>query len=113
MNLVDARNLFYVGDALARRFVIIYFDYPKNTEDLDKFLPNYSFSEEEKVKIRDLVKFLREKLNSAEKDKLVKFNISPASIRTALDIYSSLDNRKIEDFIEILKSTLGTVNRII
>ncbi|QXJ28698.1 hypothetical protein J5U23_01567 [Saccharolobus shibatae B12] len=111
MNLVDARNLFYVGDALARRFVAIYFDYPENTEDLDKFLSRYSLSEVEKAKVRDLVKYLREKFNSVEKDRLIKFNISPASLKTALDIYSSLNNRRIEDFIEILKSTLGTLNQ--
>ncbi|MEM3951480.1 MAG: AAA family ATPase, partial [Saccharolobus sp.] len=111
MNLVDARNLFYVGDALARRFVAIYFDYPENTEDLDKFLSRYSLSEVEKAKVRNLVKYLREKFNSVEKDRLIKFNISPASLKTALDIYSSLNNRRIEDFIEILKSTLGTLNQ--
>ncbi|WP_240938824.1 McrB family protein [Metallosphaera hakonensis] len=114
MNLVDARNLFYVGDALARRFVIVHFDYPKETQDLDKILPNYSLSNDEKEKIRNLVKYLREKFDDKlnKGDKLVKFNISPASLKTSLDIYSSLDDQHkgIDSFIEILRSTLGTLN---
>ncbi|AEE94634.1 GTPase subunit of restriction endonuclease [Acidianus hospitalis W1] len=108
MNLTDARNLFYVGDALARRFVGFYFDYPKSTEDLDMFLKNYNLGREEKEEIRNLVSYLREKL---DKDKLVKFNISPASLKSALEIYSSLENRNIDTFILILKSTLGTLNQ--
>ncbi|WP_016731854.1 McrB family protein [Saccharolobus islandicus] len=109
LNLTDARNLFYVGDALTRRFTSFYFDYPKGTEDLDKFLRNYNLREEEKEEIRDLVKYLREKLE--EKDKIIKFNISPASLKSALEIYSSFYNRNIDNFILILKSTLGTLNQ--
>ncbi|AAK41564.1 McrB family protein [Saccharolobus solfataricus] len=112
INLVDARNLFYVGDALARRFVIIYFDYPKETEDLDEFLKTYaSFSEDFKNKVKDLVKYLRVNLNEKE-DKVIKFNISPASLKTALDIYSRLDdnNSDIYKFVEVLRSTIGTLN---
>ncbi|AGJ62775.1 McrB family protein [Saccharolobus islandicus] len=108
MNLTDARNLFYVGDALARRFVSFYFNYPEGTEDLDMFLKKYNLRDDEKEEIRNLVSYLREKL---EKDKLVKFNISPASLKSALDIYSSLENRNIDTFILILKSTLGTLNQ--
>lgn len=110
MNLTDARNLFYVGDALARRFVSFYFDYPKSTEDLDMFLKNYNLGTEEKEEIRNFVSYLREKLDK-DKDKLVKFNISPASLKSALEIYSSLGNRNIDTFILILKSTLGTLNQ--
>ncbi|QGA53874.1 AAA domain-containing protein [Sulfolobus sp. E5-1-F] len=112
INLVDARNLFYVGDALARRFVIIHFDYPKGTEDLDEFLKNYiSFSESFKERVKDLVKYLRDNLNEKE-DKVIKFNISPASLKTALDIYSRLDdnNADIYKFVEVLRSTIGTLN---
>jgi 5-methylcytosine-specific restriction endonuclease McrBC GTP-binding regulatory subunit McrB len=110
MNLTDARNLFYVGDALARRFVSFYFNYPKGTEDLDMFLKKYNLREDEKEEIRDLVSYLREKLEK-EKEKFIKFNISPASLKAALDIYSSLENRNIDTFILILKSTLGTLNQ--
>ncbi|MQL56245.1 McrB family protein [Acidianus ambivalens] len=108
MNLTDARNLFYVGDALARRFVSFYFNYPEGTEDLDMFLKKYNLRDDEKEEIRNLVSYLREKL---EKDKLVKFSISPASLKSALDIYSSLESRNIDTFVLILKSTLGTLNQ--
>jgi 5-methylcytosine-specific restriction endonuclease McrBC GTP-binding regulatory subunit McrB len=112
MNLTDARNLFYVGDALARRFVMFNFNYPKSTEDLDMFLKNYNLGTEEKEEIRNLVSYLREKLRERrDKDKLVKFNISPASLKSALEIYSSLESRNIDTFIFILKSTLGTLNQ--
>jgi hypothetical protein len=72
------------------------------------FLKNYNLGREEKEEIRNLVSYLREKL---DKDKLVKFNISPASLKSALEIYSSLENRNIDTFILILKSTLGTLNQ--
>ncbi|BDC18722.1 AAA family ATPase [Acidianus sp. HS-5] len=110
MNLVDARNLFYIGDALARRFVIINFEYPEGTEDLDKIINNYNLTEEEKNKVRILIKCLREKLKN-EKENLIKFNVSPASIKTALDVYSSLENRGVEKFIEVLRAALGTLDQ--
>ncbi len=110
MNLTDARNLFYVGDALARRFVSFYFNYPKGTEDLDMFLKKYNLSQDEKEEIRNLISYLREELEK-EKDRLVRFNISPASLKSALDIYLSLENRNIDTFILLLKSTLGTLNQ--
>lgn len=108
MNLTDARNLFYVGDALARRFVSFYFDYPEGTEDLDKFLKKYNLGDNEKEEIKNLVGYLRKKLKD---DKLVKFNISPASLKSALEIYSSIENRNIDNFIYILKGTIGTLNQ--
>ncbi|MFP3189426.1 MAG: AAA family ATPase, partial [Sulfolobaceae archaeon] len=37
--------------------------------------------------------------------------ISPASLKSALEIYSSLENRNIDTFVLILKSTLGTLNQ--
>ncbi|BAB66187.1 putative ATPase [Sulfurisphaera tokodaii str. 7] len=111
MNLVDARNLFYIGDALARRFVIIKFDYPEGTEDLDKLIDRYNLRDDEKNEIRNLIGCLRAKLKKDEKDALVKFNVSPASIKTALDIYSSLENKGIDKFIEVLESTLGTLDQ--
>lgn len=116
MNLVDVRNLFYIGDALTRRFVIIYFDYPKEDEDLNKFLPKYDLDETEKKEITELVKYLRKMFSEKEglfQGEQMKFNISPASLKVALDIYSKYprNKRNIDIFIEILKSTLGTLNQ--
>ena len=114
MNLVDARNLFHVGDALARRFIIINFDYPKGTEDLDKFMANYSLSEDEKEKIRALIRCMRLKLeeysNKRREEGMAGFNISPATVRTALHLYSTSERRGIKMFSEVLMSTLGTLD---
>ncbi|BFI74609.1 hypothetical protein [Sulfurisphaera ohwakuensis] len=108
LNLIDARNLFYVGDALTRRFVTIQFEYPKDVEDLEKFFTYYHLNESEKQEIRELVMELRQEFG---RSKTVKFNISPASLRIALKLYSSLEERDINTFINILKSTLGTLNQ--
>ena len=114
MNLVDVRNLFHVGDALARRFVIFRFDYPKETEDLDKFMEKYALSEEEKAKLREFIKCVRNGLREVSKNRkkegLAEFNISPAAVRTALHIYSTAEKREVQAFKEILKSTLGTLD---
>jgi len=74
------------------------------------FLKKYNLSQDEKEEIRNLISYLREELEK-EKDRLVRFNISPASLKSALDIYLSLENRNIDTFILILKSTLGTLNQ--
>jgi hypothetical protein len=76
----------------------------------DMFLKKYNLSQDEKEEIRNLISYLREELEK-EKDRLVRFNISPASLKSALDIYLSLENRNIDTFILILKSTLGTLNQ--
>lgn len=109
MNLVDARNLFYVGEALARRFLIFRFDYPKGVEDLEKLFGKYNVSEDERKKIKELVGYLREKFRNEKNN--TRFNISTASLKSALDIYSSLEKRDLELFIDILRSTLGTLNQ--
>lgn len=108
MNLVDLRNLFYVGEALLRRFVKVEFGYPKGTEDLDKFLDNYNLRDDEKSAIRELVKCLRGKDDQDEKNRV---DIPPAALRTTLHVYSKAQDRTIEDFIEILKGSMGTLNR--
>ncbi|MGC9106424.1 MAG: AAA family ATPase [Thermoprotei archaeon] len=112
MNLVDARNLFNIGDALARRFVTFYFDYPNGTEDLDLFLTKYDLSDEEKNGIKDLVAHIRRELKN-DRDSLVKFNLSPAAVRSALEIYSMLrkEDRNVEKFADMLLSTLGTLDQ--
>jgi hypothetical protein len=74
------------------------------------FLKKYNLSQDEKEEIRNLISYLREELEK-EKDRLVRFNISPASLKSALDIYLSLENRNIDTFILLLKSTLGTLNQ--
>lgn len=118
MNLVDARNLFYVGDALVRRFVSFYFPYPTSTEDLDKFLRNFNLREDEKEQIVKFVGCVRSKFYNKKKrtntlslEDPTSFNISPASVKNSLAIYSELSKRSINDFAEIIKLTLGTLNK--
>ena len=65
---------------------------------IDMFLKKYNLSQDEKEEIRNLISYLREELEK-EKDRLVRFNISPASLKSALDIYLSLENRNIDTFI--------------
>ncbi|WP_238027420.1 AAA family ATPase [Metallosphaera javensis (ex Hofmann et al. 2022)] len=111
MNLVDSRNLFDIGSALLRRFFVFEFKYPKGTEDLDNL--NIKVDPE----VRELVECLRNKFASMGENDLregldtrARFNISPASLRKAINIYSSLRERDILDFVNILGGTLGTVN---
>jgi len=117
MNLVDARNLFYVGDALVRRFVSFYLPYPTSTEDLVKVLPNFNLQDDEREQIIKFVGCVREKFNQKRKAsrstfmELTSFNISPASVKNSLAIYSELSKRSIDDFAEIVKLTLGTLNK--
>ncbi|BCS93304.1 AAA family ATPase [Metallosphaera javensis (ex Sakai et al. 2022)] len=112
MNLVDFRNLFDIGSALSRRFFVFEFRYPKGVEDLDAF--NIQVDD----KVKEFVKCLRERFASlkSSKDSMEgfdtrsTFNISPASLRKAIIVYSALENKDVLSFGKILKSTLGTVN---
>ena len=114
MNLVDARNLFYVGDALARRFVVVYFDYPQGADDVDVLMRG--FPDDIKNGIKEVVKELRERFNEAQRDKLIKFNISTASVKNAIEIIRpSINGRDkeavIKDFLDALEGCLGTLNQ--
>jgi len=106
MNLVDARNLFYVGDALARRFVIFNLDYPKGTEDLDRILKSGDYSLPNEEGIRRLVACLRDH----------KVKLSPATVRTALGLYRELalkdqgSLRGLEEFKLSLELALGSLD---
>lgn len=116
MNLIDFRNLFDIGSALTRRFFVFQFEYPKGIEDILKL--NLQVDKE----IGDIIKCLREKFSSRPKDEIPGaldtrsgFNISPASLKKAINIYnftrrSVTQNTDIHLFREILRSTLGTVN---
>ncbi|ABP95191.1 ATPase associated with various cellular activities, AAA_5 [Metallosphaera sedula] len=111
MNLIDFRNLFDIGSALTRRFFVFQFEYPKGIEDISKL--NLQVDKE----IKDIIKCLREKFSSRPRGDLLEgfdtrsgFNISPASLKKAINIYNSTQNKDIHIFREILRSTLGTVN---
>ncbi|TRM80235.1 hypothetical protein DJ524_08295 [Sulfolobus sp. D5] len=112
MNLVDVKNLFYLGEAILRRFTIFNFGYPNEAEDVEKFAEN--LDQNEKKDITDIVKKLRKEFNNDGElsTEGITFNISPASVRKALLLYSKLpkDKRNVDTFIWLLRSSLGTID---
>ncbi len=107
MNLVDVRNLFLMGEAILRRFTIFNFDYPDGAEDVEKFAERLK----EKDEIVSLVKKLREGFSDNKfRAEGISFNVSPASVKRALTLYSKSpeDSRDINTFISLLRSSLGT-----
>ncbi len=112
MNLVDVKNLFYLGEAILRRFTIFNFSYPNGAEDVEKFAKD--LDQNEKEAIANIVKKLRE--GFSKDDELntegMSFNISPASVKKALLLYSELpkDERSVDTFTQLLKSSLGTID---
>ncbi|MEW9492167.1 MAG: AAA family ATPase [Candidatus Aramenus sulfurataquae] len=107
MNLVDVRNLFYLGEAILRRFTIFYFKYPENAEDVEMFAKGLK----EKDEIVSLVKRLREGFDELRKEG-ISFNISPASVKRAITLYSRLpeNERNVNTFVSLLRSSLGTLD---
>ena len=73
--------------------------------------------DDEKEQIVKFVGCVREKFNQKKKanrtalTELTSFNISPASVKNSLAIYSELSKRSIDDFGEIIKLNLGTLNK--
>ncbi|BFH72932.1 AAA family ATPase [Sulfurisphaera javensis] len=108
MNLIDTRNLFYLGDALVRRFAAIDFNYPEGAEDIQ----NYPVEDE----IKNFISCLRKKFKDKRDSEGLNFDISPASLKKALEIYSEVKNsllqqEKLNLFKSILLSTLGTIDQ--
>ncbi|ARM76840.1 AAA family ATPase [Acidianus manzaensis] len=101
MNLMDMRNLFSIGEALVRRFSIVNFEYPRGSEDV---------TDTKDDKIKEFISCLREKFNQDRSGLL--FNISPASVRKTLSIYTQLkpEEKDLQTFSDILRGNLGTLN---
>ena len=116
MNLIDANNLFSIGEALTRRFLIFHLDYTCGTEDVKMFLNDSTIPFEEDI-ISE-VKYLREKFGCSDKQKKSQheYNISPASIKLALSLLKELiepnDTRDTisEKFLLALEKSLGTTD---
>ncbi|TRM83600.1 hypothetical protein DJ522_06065 [Sulfolobus sp. F3] len=94
------------------RFTIFNFGYPNEAEDVEKFAEN--LDQNEKKDITDIVKKLRKEFNNDGElsTEGITFNISPASVRKALLLYSKLpkDKRNVDTFIWLLRSSLGTID---
>lgn len=124
MNLVDMRNLFYVGEAILRRFYVFSFNYPENSEDIEIFKkeePIKNLNEDYIKYIENYITKLRQKEKGEEKNKSNMPNISPASVKKALILFVENfknNNEKYQEkdvvslFSKILRSSLGTVDLI-
>jgi MoxR-like ATPase len=114
MNVVDVRNLFMVGEAVLRRFMIMNIECPENTKDVEMFLNTYGGNVPDNVrnKITEFVGQLRKELRS-------KLCISPGSVKVSIQLLNNAyaDNiitsttnpgEVIEKyFLNYLKSSLG------
>ena len=101
-NLTDVRNTFYVGDAFARRFTIVFFEAPKGTEDIELIVKKHNLAIPNIEDIKGFVSHVREKLKD--------FVVSTASVERALILYSRLNDKTLDTFAELLKASLGTLN---
>ena len=102
MNLTDVRNTFYVGDAFARRFTIVFFRAPKGSEDVELIVKKHNLAIPNIEDIKGFVSHVREKLKD--------FVVSTASVERALILYSRLNDKTLDTFAELLKASLGTLN---
>jgi MoxR-like ATPase len=126
MNEVDANNLFPIGEALTRRFLVFRIPYPCGTDDVKMFLESEEFKTMKKKEtvtkvVSEEVNELRKKFGCEElKEKKSKekmnFNISPASVKLALSLLKQIiedndDERSIgKKFLDALESSLGTTD---
>ena len=102
MNLTDVRNLFYVGEAFARRFSIIQFYPPQGAEDVDFFTRGKEIPGLKEIK--ELVTCVRKELRR------YGFEVSQASIEKTLMMYEKMGKKGVEEFGKLLKLNLGTLN---
>ena len=116
MNLIDSNNLFPIGEALTRRFLIFHLDYTCGTEDVKMFLNDSTIPFKEVI-ISE-VKYLREKFGCSDKQKKsqYEYNISTASIKLALSLLKELiepndtPDTISEKFLLVLEKSLGTTD---
>jgi len=125
MNEVDANNLFPIGEALTRRFLVFRIPYPCGADDVKMFLESEEFKE---MKNRDMVtKVVSEEVNELRKEwcdelkkgkrkEKINFNISPASVKLALSLLKQIvedndDESSIrKKFLDALEASLGTTD---
>ena len=126
MNEVDANNLFPIGEALTRRFLVFRIPYPCGTDDVKMFLESEEFKTMKKKEIVTKVvseevnelrkKFGCEELKEMKSKEKMNFNISSASVKLALSLLKQIvedndDERSIrKKFLDALESSLGTTD---
>jgi len=126
MNEVDANNLFPIGEALTRRFLVFRIPYPCGNDDVKMFLGSEEFSTMKKKEIvakvvSEEVDALRkefgcDELKKRKREEKMNFNISPASVKLALSLLKQIvedndDESSIKKkFLDALESSLGTTD---
>jgi len=112
-NLVDVRTLFLVGEAAFRRFSTFDLKYPDGAEDLEKFLQKYKLdsklSDEDRGKISEMVK----KLRQAENEECKGVYISPAAVENAVILMAATTDLKdpVGEFLEYLRASIGPTGK--
>ena len=114
MNVIDIRNLFMVGEATLRRFVIIELKCPTDTYDVEMFLKELTTLDNP---IKDLIKEFIGRLRKDLSNK--QLCISPGSVKNAIRLLSNTLDKKLLDandkakvlnyFADYLKSSLGII----
>lgn len=121
MNVVDIRNLFMVGEAILRRFIIIEVKCPTDTSDVEGFLNRYGRDIPSDVhkEIIDFIRGLRRPPKSSKSRG--RLCISPGSVKVSIQLLNNayvngiIDKAKnprevIRDhFINYLRSSLGVL----
>ena len=100
MNLTDVRNTFYVGDAFARRFSLVFFSVPSDAKDVEFFARGKDVQDLEAIK----------KYVECVRSKMEDFKVPPSSVERALLMYSRSDKKGVEVFAKFLKMSIGTLN---
>ena len=100
MNLTDVRNTFYVGDAFARRFSLVFFSVPSDAKDVEFFAKGKDIPDLEAIK----------KYVGCVRSKMGDFKVPPSSVERALLMYSKSDKKGVEVFAKFLKMSIGTLN---
>lgn len=117
MNVVDIRNLFIVGEAALRRFILMNIKCPEGDSDVRKFLDktnHLKLSEESKKLIADFVREIRGQLRDKPPC------VSPGAVKLAVELLDNavgqgglldVNDKKsvLEYFVSYLESSLGIV----
>ena len=101
MNLTDVRNTFYVGDAFARRFFLVFFSVPSDAKDVEFFARGKNVPDLDKIK--KFVECIRTNIEG--------YKVPPSSVERALLMYSRSGEKGVKDFAKFLKMSIGTLNK--
>lgn len=114
MNLTDFRNLFMVGEALLRRFILVQIKCPENSDDVALILKsrkNLDYGKFGQI-LPTFIEKLRQKYGKRKERSIC---ISPAAIQSALtmlpNIYDDTE-RTLREFSNYLFASLGSLKML-